>query len=55
MYFKQKARGVWKHWNDFIKGGLVTAGTKKIRDMLVPTMDTVRYTYLMDICIKYER
>ena len=28
---------------------------KKIQDTLVPTLDTVRYQYMMDLCIKQSR
>ena len=28
---------------------------KKIQDTLVPTLDTVRYKYMMDLCIKHSR
>ncbi|KAL3853467.1 hypothetical protein ACJMK2_017003 [Sinanodonta woodiana] len=53
VYFEQKARGTWHHWNDLVRG--VEIKTKKIREMLVPTMDTARYTYLMDYCIQHSR
>jgi len=29
--------------------------TKSIQDTLVPTLDTVRYQYMMDLCIKQNR
>ncbi|KAK6177269.1 hypothetical protein SNE40_015399 [Patella caerulea] len=51
--FEQKGRGTWKHWNELIKG--VEIKSKKIREMLVPTMDTARYTYLMELCIQQSR
>ncbi|KAK7101384.1 hypothetical protein V1264_019771 [Littorina saxatilis] len=50
---QQKARGGWKHWNDLVRGTEVKS--KKIREMLVPTMDTARYTFLMDLCITHSR
>jgi len=28
---------------------------KKIQETLVPTLDTVRYKYIMDLCIKQSR
>jgi len=28
---------------------------KKIQETLVPTLDTVRYQYIMDLCIKQSR
>ncbi|XP_071083415.1 dynein axonemal heavy chain 12-like isoform X1 [Haliotis cracherodii] len=53
VMYEQKARGQWRHWNDLIKGAEVKS--KKIREMLVPTMDTARYAYLMDLCIEHGR
>ena len=49
-----KARGAWKHWNDSIKNTAVPS-TQKITDILVPTVDTIRYTFLMDVCIRHQR
>ena len=53
IFYEQKNRGAWKHWNELIKGQEIKA--KKIREMLVPTMDTARYTFLMDLCIEHAR
>ncbi|PVD24358.1 hypothetical protein C0Q70_14839 [Pomacea canaliculata] len=52
-FFEQKAKGQWRHWNDLVRGTEIK--TKKIREMLVPTMDTARYTFLMDLCIEHAR
>eukprot|EP00105_Crassostrea_gigas_P043640 XP_019927788.1 PREDICTED: dynein heavy chain 12, axonemal isoform X3 [Crassostrea gigas] len=53
VFFEFKARGTWHHWNDLIKGQ--ESKQKKIREMLVPTMDTARYTYLLALCIEHDR
>ncbi|XP_052780138.1 dynein axonemal heavy chain 12-like isoform X1 [Mya arenaria] len=52
IFFEQKGRGSWKHWNELLKG--VEPKSKKIRDMLVPTMDTARYRYIMELCIDHS-
>ncbi|XP_078517697.1 dynein axonemal heavy chain 12 [Lissotriton helveticus] len=53
--YEYKSRGRWIHWNDFIKSTSVGEKNSKIQDIIVPTMDTVRYTFLMDLCIKYGK
>ncbi|XP_052285538.1 dynein axonemal heavy chain 12-like isoform X2 [Dreissena polymorpha] len=53
IFFEQKGRGNWKHWNELLKG--VEPKSKKIREMLVPTMDTARYRFLMELCIDHCR
>ncbi|XP_073516725.1 dynein axonemal heavy chain 12-like [Phyllobates terribilis] len=50
--YELKGRGRWVHWNEFIKGTATWDKSTKIQDIIVPTMDTVRYTFLMDMCIK---
>uniref|UniRef100_A0A2C9M9T7 Uncharacterized protein n=1 Tax=Biomphalaria glabrata TaxID=6526 RepID=A0A2C9M9T7_BIOGL len=53
FYYEQKAKGQWNHWNVLLRG--TEPKTTKIREMLVPTMDTARYTFIMDLCIHHNR
>ncbi|KAM4720749.1 dynein axonemal heavy chain 12 [Rhinophrynus dorsalis] len=53
--YELKGRGRWVHWNEFIKSTSIGSNNLKIQDIIVPTMDTVRYTFLMDLCIKYAK
>ncbi|CAI9619066.1 unnamed protein product [Staurois parvus] len=53
--YELKGRGRWVHWNEFIKSTNVGDKNTKIQDIIVPTMDTVRYTFLMDMSIKYSK
>ncbi|XP_069499778.1 dynein axonemal heavy chain 12 [Ambystoma mexicanum] len=53
--YELKSRGRWIHWNEFIKSTTVGTKNTKIQDIIVPTMDTVRYTFLMELCIKYAK
>uniref|UniRef100_A0A8C3DXB0 Dynein axonemal heavy chain 12 n=1 Tax=Corvus moneduloides TaxID=1196302 RepID=A0A8C3DXB0_CORMO len=45
----------WAHWNDFIEQISYSDKNVKIQDIIVPTMDTVRYTYLLDLFITHGK
>lgn len=49
-----EGKGRWVHWNDSIERVNLGDKNTKIQDIIVPTIDTVRYSYLMDLCINYE-
>ncbi|XP_063147830.1 dynein axonemal heavy chain 12 [Candoia aspera] len=53
--FELKGKGRWAHWNEAVKTISYNDKNVKIQDIIVPTMDTVRYTYLMDLCVKYGK
>uniref|UniRef100_A0A8C3KVW3 Dynein axonemal heavy chain 12 n=1 Tax=Calidris pygmaea TaxID=425635 RepID=A0A8C3KVW3_9CHAR len=46
--YELKGRGCWVHWNGLIKNINYSDKNLKIQDIIVPTMDTVRYTYLIE-------
>ncbi|XP_030623788.1 dynein heavy chain 12, axonemal [Chanos chanos] len=51
--YEFKGKGRWIHWNDSLKNVALGDKNTKVQDIIVPTIDTVRYTYLMDLCIQY--
>uniref|UniRef100_A0A8C3L4P8 Dynein axonemal heavy chain 12 n=1 Tax=Chrysolophus pictus TaxID=9089 RepID=A0A8C3L4P8_CHRPC len=53
--YEMKGRGRWVHWNGFIKNIDYSGKNVKIQDIIVPTMDTVRYTYLMELFITHGK
>ncbi|XP_070559445.1 dynein axonemal heavy chain 12-like isoform X2 [Ptychodera flava] len=53
--FEFKARGRWVHWHETIRNKEIGAPGMKPQDIIVPTVDTARYTYLMDLMIKHKR
>ncbi|NXE11184.1 DYH7 protein, partial [Lophotis ruficrista] len=53
--YELKGRGCWVHWNGFIKNISYSDKNVKIQDIIVPTMDTVRYTYLMELFITHGK
>ncbi|XP_028312358.1 dynein heavy chain 12, axonemal [Gouania willdenowi] len=52
-FYEFKGKGKWLHWNDAIKNSQLWDKNTKVQDMIVPTIDTARYTYMMDLCITY--
>ncbi|XP_053325574.1 dynein axonemal heavy chain 12 [Spea bombifrons] len=53
--YELKGRGRWVHWNEFIRNANIGDKNTKIQDIIVPTMDTVRYTFLMELCIRHAK
>uniref|UniRef100_G1PAG5 Dynein axonemal heavy chain 12 n=1 Tax=Myotis lucifugus TaxID=59463 RepID=G1PAG5_MYOLU len=53
--YELKNRGRWVHWNELIKSTDLGDKRIKIQDIIVPTMDTVRYTFLMNLSITYAK
>jgi dynein heavy chain, axonemal len=49
-----KNKGEWRHWNDFLRNS-DEKKIKNIRQMIVPTMDTVRTNYLLEFTVKHKR
>ncbi|XP_067384444.1 dynein axonemal heavy chain 12 [Channa argus] len=52
-FYEFKGKGRWVHWNDAIKNVNLGHSKTKVQEIIVPTIDTVRYTYLLDLCITY--
>uniref|UniRef100_A0A8C9V3D7 Dynein axonemal heavy chain 12 n=1 Tax=Scleropages formosus TaxID=113540 RepID=A0A8C9V3D7_SCLFO len=53
-FYEFKGKGRWVHWSEAIKSTSLGDSKTKVQDIIVPTIDTIRYTYLMDICIQHE-
>ncbi|KAF7258254.1 hypothetical protein EG68_04624 [Paragonimus skrjabini miyazakii] len=53
-FYEYKSRGSWKHWNERNKS-LDPSVNRKIREIIVPTMDTARYKYIMELCLNQHR
>ncbi|XP_034354027.1 dynein axonemal heavy chain 12 isoform X4 [Arvicanthis niloticus] len=53
--YELRNRGRWLHWNELIKSSDLEDKRTKIQDIIVPTMDTIRYTFLMDLSITYSK
>ena len=55
-YFQQNGRGRWMPWTDLVKGSEISADrAKDIQNVIVPTMDTARTSYFLDLCVKHQR
>ncbi|KAJ7406929.1 dynein heavy chain 12, axonemal isoform X7 [Willisornis vidua] len=53
--YELKGKGGWVHWNEFIEQINCSDKNVKIQDIIVPTMDTVRYTYLLELFITHGK
>ncbi|KFP76630.1 Dynein heavy chain 7, axonemal, partial [Apaloderma vittatum] len=53
--YELKGKGCWTHWNVFIKNINYSDKNMKIQDIIVPTLDTVRYTYLIELFISHGK
>ncbi|OUM67642.1 hypothetical protein PIROE2DRAFT_4933 [Piromyces sp. E2] len=51
---KQVSGGMWKLWSDTIENFEIQPNTK-FNDIIVPTIDTQRYTYLLDTLILHGK
>ena len=52
--FDFKARGQWKHWNDIIKNSEIEE-LYNYQDVMVPTIDSARYSHILDMAIKRNK
>ncbi|CAB3982986.1 dynein heavy chain 12, axonemal-like, partial [Paramuricea clavata] len=53
--FEAKGRGNWIHWTKTIKSSNLGGKGTKISEIIVPTMDTARYKFLIDILIRHNK
>ncbi|XP_061837093.1 dynein axonemal heavy chain 12-like [Nerophis lumbriciformis] len=52
-FYEFKGKGKWVHWNDAIKNVSLGDINTKVQDIIVPTIDSVRYTFLTEMCINH--
>ena len=53
--FVKKGLGEWVLWSDTLKDAPPIAKDAQFNSIIVPTVDTVRYTYLMELLVKHEK
>jgi len=55
-FFQQNGRGKWCPWTDLLKGrDLAPDKNINVQNIIVPTMDTARSAYMLDLCIHNAR
>ena len=53
--FVKEDLGKWVPWVEHIKSVAPISKDAQFNSIIVPTVDTVRYTYLMDLLVKHEK
>ena len=53
--FLKEDLGSWIPWSDQLKDVPPIPKDTQFNSIIVPTVDTVRYTYLMDLLVKHEK
>ncbi|XP_076459412.1 dynein axonemal heavy chain 7-like [Babylonia areolata] len=53
--FVKEGSGKWVSWSEDIKDTEPIPKDAMFNEIIVPTVDTVRYTYLMDILVRHEK
>ncbi|XP_065898705.1 dynein axonemal heavy chain 3-like isoform X2 [Dysidea avara] len=53
-YFFQKAGSTWSQWEDLIERGSTIPANAKVSDLIIPTADTVRQRFFLDVYISHE-
>ena len=53
--FVKEGLGQWVPWADKLKEVPPIPKDAQFNSIIVPTVDTVRYTYLMDMLVKHEK
>ncbi|VEL32326.1 unnamed protein product [Protopolystoma xenopodis] len=49
-----KSRGSWRHWNEFLRS-VEKPPEINLRDLIIPTMDTARYKYILNVLLSARR
>lgn len=53
--FVKEGLGKWVLWSDKLIDAKPIAKDAHFNSIIIPTVDTVRSTYLMDMCVKHEK
>lgn len=54
-HFVKQDLGKWVPWSDSLRDLPAIPSDAQFNSIIVPTVDTVRYTYLMDMLLKHEK
>jgi len=55
-FFELKGRGRWALWTELLRGSEVTPDKSiNVQNVIVPTMDTARSAYFLDVCVTHAR
>ncbi len=53
--FVREGLGQWLKWEDELENVAAIPADAQFNNIIIPTVDTVRYTYLMDILVRHGK
>ena len=53
--FVKEGLGQWVPWSDALQNVEPIAKDAQFNSIIVPTVDTIRYTFLMDLLVKHQK
>jgi len=54
-HFVKEGLGKWVNWEESLANADPIASDAQFNNIIIPTVDTIRYTYLMDMLVRHSK